>query len=377
MYISENCNWTPYGTDAELDQLVDSSDFSVRIRIAYQNYGLDKLINDENSKVREVVAKQGYGLDILVNDENYVVRGEVAKHGYGLDKLIYDRDAWVCANANNYLLDHKYKSMFEWAKDNNIDIDIDEWLNSDNWAKRYQVAQQGYQLNVLVNDEDLRVRYEVALQGYGLDKLINDEFYMIREEVANHGYGLNKLVNDESYSVRCAVADQGYGIDVLIKDTNTQVCERAKYYLIKHNYDSIDDWAKDNPNMVHGTVHNELNDELKRFTCEVDESHTLNVESSYESLDEFFTNDSDESYDNNEFITIFTADTKVPLIKLTKNNIDNTHKFMVEIIVEQAVIIRAIVDSKEQFTKLINFAISTLEEIPQFDKYANDLDDCL
>ena len=27
MYISENCNWTPYGTDPELDKQVDSDNY--------------------------------------------------------------------------------------------------------------------------------------------------------------------------------------------------------------------------------------------------------------------------------------------------------------------------------------------------------------
>ena len=47
MYISENCNWTPYGTDPELDKQVDSDNYYVRAVAANQGYGLDKLINDE------------------------------------------------------------------------------------------------------------------------------------------------------------------------------------------------------------------------------------------------------------------------------------------------------------------------------------------
>lgn len=55
MYITEDCNWTPYGTDPKLDKKVDSDDIDVRKAIARQGYGLDKLINDENLWVCEAV----------------------------------------------------------------------------------------------------------------------------------------------------------------------------------------------------------------------------------------------------------------------------------------------------------------------------------
>ena len=43
----KNCNWTPYGTDPELDKQVDSDNYYVRAVAANQGYSLDKLINDE------------------------------------------------------------------------------------------------------------------------------------------------------------------------------------------------------------------------------------------------------------------------------------------------------------------------------------------
>lgn len=47
MYISENCNWTMYGTNPELDKLVDSKKYEDRKEVAKQGYGLDILVNDE------------------------------------------------------------------------------------------------------------------------------------------------------------------------------------------------------------------------------------------------------------------------------------------------------------------------------------------
>ena len=43
------------------------------------------------------------------------------------------------------------------------------------------IAEQGYCLDRLVDDENCLVREAVAEQGYGLDKLINDEYKDVRE----------------------------------------------------------------------------------------------------------------------------------------------------------------------------------------------------
>lgn len=133
MYISENCQWIPYGTNPELDKQVDSDDWNVREAVAQQGYGLDKLVNDLNSGVLMEVARQGYGLDKLINDKNHWVREEVVK--------------------------------------------------------------QGYRLDILVNDEDDMVRYEVAKQGYELDKLVNDKNEFVREAV--YEYMMSEKVDDE------------------------------------------------------------------------------------------------------------------------------------------------------------------------------------
>lgn len=172
-----------YGSDKELDKLVDSKSWQVRREVAKQDYGLDKLINDENIAVRYQVVKQGYGLDKFINDETWEARREVARQGYGLDKLIKDRD----------------------------------------WRVRTAVAEQGYGLSRLINDKECAVRCAVAEQGYALDKLINDKSYLVRESVAQQGYGLDKLVNDENKFVRWTVALQRYGFDKLISDEDESV----------------------------------------------------------------------------------------------------------------------------------------------------------
>ena len=37
-----------------------------------------------------------------------------------MDELIYDEDEDVSDAAYHYLKDHNYKSIFDWAKDNNV-----------------------------------------------------------------------------------------------------------------------------------------------------------------------------------------------------------------------------------------------------------------
>ena len=146
MYVSKDCNWTPYGTNLELDKRVDSKYWEVREAVAEQSYGLDKLVNDEHPYVRAAVAQQGYGLDILVNDEYVCVRSAVAEQGYGLDILINDED----------------------------------------WLVRATVAENRYGLDILINDEDWNVREAVAWQGYGLNILINDEDEDVRRAVEDY-----------------------------------------------------------------------------------------------------------------------------------------------------------------------------------------------
>ena len=73
-------------------------------------------------------------------------------------------------------------------------------------------------LSDFVNDGNIYVRYEVARQGYGLDILVNDDSWVVRKEVARQGYGLDILVNDDRWEVRQEVAKQEYGLDKLIND---------------------------------------------------------------------------------------------------------------------------------------------------------------
>lgn len=166
-----------YGTDSDLDKLIDSDDYKDRIKAARQGYALDRLLfDDNNNDVFEVAENylndhkyktifdwaKDNNVNIDINEwltsDDWTKRREVAYYGYRLDILAYDND-WGVRNAvYDYILDHHYASVFAWAEDNNISIDIDEWLNSDNTYKKIAVVRAGYRLDILRNDKDETVR---------------------------------------------------------------------------------------------------------------------------------------------------------------------------------------------------------------------------
>ena len=81
-----------YGTDPNMDQLVQSTR-------PYHNV---------------MAARTGYGLDVLVNSPHALVLYYVADHGYGLDRLIHDeKNPAVRFAAKQYLEEHGYKSIYE------------------------------------------------------------------------------------------------------------------------------------------------------------------------------------------------------------------------------------------------------------------------
>ena len=120
-----------YGTDPEMDMLVDSNNWEERREAAEQGYALDKLVNDDDGMVREAVARQGrpQDLDVLINDKDRYVREAVAEQGRPQD--------------------------------------LDVLVNDESGGVRCAVAECGrpQDLDVLVNDESWRVRAEVAKHG--------------------------------------------------------------------------------------------------------------------------------------------------------------------------------------------------------------------
>ena len=100
-----------YGSNPELDKLVDDSDCRSRLTAANQGYGLDKLVSDTNRQVRIAVARQGYGLNILINDKEWYVRCIVAHQGYGLNILLKDEEKLVGEVADIILREYEESNL--------------------------------------------------------------------------------------------------------------------------------------------------------------------------------------------------------------------------------------------------------------------------
>ena len=227
-------------TDFEKAKMVNSDYWRDRLEMANEGYGLDVLINDENWEVRVAVARQGYGLDILINDKDCVVRRAVLNYlkknnltlielynqnnkGIDLKKLAFSpyAEARIAAIESGYIYkkDEIYITPNCKFKPYGTDSEKDNIVKSNYWVKRLEMAEEGYGLNILVNDE----------------------VGSVRRAVANQGYGLHVLINDEDWGVRREVARQGYGLDILVNDENLYVQEAVRNYLTSHNF-TLEQW---------------------------------------------------------------------------------------------------------------------------------------
>ncbi len=334
MYISENCNWTPYGTDDKKDMKVDSANYEDRVQIASKNYGLDKLVYDRDPYVRRQVAEQGFGLDILINDGNYKVREMVAEQGYGLDKLVYDEHEAV----RMAVAEHGYR--------------LDILFNDISYLVRSIVAEKGYRLDELVHDSDMTVREEVARQGYGLDILINDKYSQVRLQCALHNYGLDKLVYDEDETVRCAVAEKGYGLDILLNDEDVYVREEVVKYLEDHNI-SFAEWCTQN-NKICSYI------DLKDFVDKISTLPKIKIRSDYDySIEEYFNDLSEFSFSRHVKLAIITSNTNEVLIKLEKVKYDNKKTYILYSNIDD-IKLSTIYNSKDSLDKFISNIIDAL-----------------
>lgn len=336
MYIDKNCIWTKYGTDPVQDILVDSDSVQDRIKSAKNHYGLDKLILDKEWSVRRAVAKEGFGLDILINDPISLVRVAVVRQGYRLDKLLNDKDIYVYNEVQNYLISNNYKSIFDWAVNNNISLDIEDWSNSKDASKRYEVVKAKLvTLDKFVDDEDVAIRYEVARQGYGLDILINDDSELI--------------------------------VSTVIK------------YLTEHRI-TLEQWIEQNGKTLSSS--DKIKEVLKEFIInKIDNLKTISIQTNCDSIDDFFNIETIQSYEQNDYLNIITADTKNILFKIEKalNNDKKSFNFIVNITTDDGETYnnKTIISSKSIFNNLIKVTVDALRNYPQYYRYLEDLEEII
>ena len=112
---STNLEFIPYGTDPEMDKLVDSKSYFDRSFAAYKRYALYILVNDSDYRVRIQVAQNDYKLDKLVNDKDLRVRAAVAERGYGLNKLANDSEIEVSLAVSYWLNIHDL-TLEQWEE---------------------------------------------------------------------------------------------------------------------------------------------------------------------------------------------------------------------------------------------------------------------
>ena len=112
---STNLEFIPYGTDPEMDKLVDSKSYFDRSFAAYKRYALYILVNDSDYRVRIQVAQNDYKLDKLVNDKDLRVRAAVAERGYGLNKLANDSEIEVSLAVSYWLNIHDL-TLEQWKE---------------------------------------------------------------------------------------------------------------------------------------------------------------------------------------------------------------------------------------------------------------------
>ena len=401
-----------YRLDVLFDDKEYNVDYEVRKYLSEHNYNtildyvkdnnveidLNEWVKSSSVKKRELVAKQGYRLDILAydndNDVRYEARNyledhnyksifewakdnnveidlnkwvhssrwrkrhEVAKIGYRLDVLAYDENEDIRNAAQNYLKDHNYKSVFEWANDNNIDID--KWLQSDNWHKKLELAKNGYRLDNLICDNDSNVCNAV------LEYLNEHNYKSIFDWANDNGIEINldEWLHSDDWHKRREVAKAGYKLDVLILDENKTIRNTAQNYLKEHNYKSVFDWVKDTSNTNTNQV--DLSDTISNFIDGIENSSMLALQTNLDSIDDFFNNDSAQ-------IDIVTVDTKIPIITITKLK-EEEYKFQLNV-TDNAM--SSNFTSTDKFNKLLDLAISELNENSEFYKYVDDLNNCL
>lgn len=133
----------------------------------------------------------------------------------------------------------------------------------------------------------------------------------------------------------------------------------------------------ENPAMVFN-----INTALKRFINDVENTNTLQAVTNYDSIDAFFEDDSDDSYSNNEYIDIITADTKLTLIRLEKANVDNkkVYKFIVDVTADNGDTFntKTIFYTRDKFSALKSSTVNSLKELDfaSFYKYMDELEQC-
>lgn len=138
-----------------------------------------------------------------------------------------------------------------------------------------------------------------------------------------------------------------------------------------------DDYIKnENITFVDNTVKKVVQD----FIYKIDDSNKLEVYTGYNSIEEFFNSDVEDDDDLN-MLVICSVDTKLPLIKLEKIEKENklNYRFIVDITTGSGdnFSIKSTIETHEQLNQKLKQTIEALKQYPEFNKYADDLEEYL
>ena len=101
----------------------------------------------------------------------------------------------------------------------------------------------------------------------------------------------------------------------------------------------------------------------------------------YDDIDEYFNDDSYDSYEDQESINIISVDTKENIISFEKAiiNDEKVCKFIVNVtnVDGDNFSVNAILKTKEQLNQLVVNTANALKQYPEFSKYAEDLESCI
>ena len=201
-------------------------------------------------------------------------------------------------------------------------------------------------------------------------------------------YGDAEVYGDASIYDNAQVYDTAKVFGYTYVFGNASVYDRAEVYGSAKVYDDAEIHGKIRICMGEYTeeyydVEESLEEvilDLQYFINIVNDSNKITTQTEYDSIDEFFK----EPIKNDvklDTLIICTVDTKIPLIKLEKVEIDNEtkFKFIVDITNEDGddCTFKSIIKSQDQLDQNIQMTIDILKNYHEFSKYVDDLENCL
>ena len=222
-----------YGTDANLDKLVDSKDWAYRVDAAHQGYGLEKLILDNNPDVKD-------GINLYLERHGLTLRNWFDNVGLDFDSYIanlLDKNLVTLKMFVDFYIDPIYipKYLHNWDS-----------MSPSNFEKIAELAVEKNQESIISpflhskNRKILSILTEFdCFSEEVLDNLdiMSDE--VIELAICNaikfrRKHLIDKIIkNIDSLSddLKCSLASKGIAIDTLSKDRNRLVAESSHEYL--------------------------------------------------------------------------------------------------------------------------------------------------